>query len=205
MQIKLCGFTEEESLVAAVKNKCDFLGFVFHDKSPRNLDFTRAKALADLVPNSIKKVAVVVDPSFDFLEKISATLKPDFFQFHGAENIDFLKEVRKKFPLVKIIKAFKIKDKSDIIAAQSFSDFCDFFLFDGSNAGSGEKFNWEFLKDFSGEKPWFLSGGININNIDEALKITGAGYIDISSGIEEIRGKKSVRLIEELMKKILVL
>jgi phosphoribosylanthranilate isomerase len=202
MKIKLCGFTKEESVIAAIENNCDFLGFVFYDKSPRNLDLTSAESFLKIIPSQVKKVAVVVNSDFDFLEKINSALKPDFFQFHGDEDIGFLAEVRKKFPLVKIIKSFKIKDSIDVNYIKSFNDFCDFFLFDNQNAGSGKKFDWQILKNINIQKEWFLSGGINIDNIEEAIKITGAKFVDISSGIEETRGVKSIRLIEELMNKI---
>jgi len=202
MKVKLCGFTKEDQLLAAIEAKCDFIGFVFYDKSPRRVSVDDAFYLAKKIPKEIAKVAVLVDPTFDFLEKISAKILPDFFQFHGAEDVNFLKEVRKKFPQIKIIKAFRINNANDLELVKKFEDVADLFLFDGANPGSGKSFNWEILKNFSSKKNWFLSGGLNFDNIDSALEITGAKMIDISSGIEEIRGEKSTKLIHELMTKI---
>ena len=202
MRIKLCGFSEEESLQVAVGEGCDFLGFIFAKNSPRFVTPKQAAAIAKHVPINIAKVAVVVDADFDFISEIITELSPDFFQFHGAETFEFLKNFQKEFPKIKIIKAISIQDSLDLNKVKEFEEIADYILFDAKNPGSGKAFDWKILENFSSKKNWILSGGLNINNIDEALKITKAKLIDISSGIEEIRGKKSPRLIKELMKKI---
>jgi phosphoribosylanthranilate isomerase len=202
MKIKLCGFREKKSLQAAIAQNCDFIGFVFCEKSPRFISPNDAQKIASLVPKNITKVAVVVNVSFDFLEEIAQKLHPEFFQFHGNESLEFLQEVKLKFPQVKIIKAFKISAKSDLEAVARFENVADLFLFDGKSAGSGEKFDWSILKGFSSKKNWLLAGGLDVNNIAEAVRETGAKMIDISSGIEEVRGEKSVKLITEFLGKV---
>ena len=202
IKVKLCGFTQKESLRAAIEAKCDFIGFVFYEKSPRHVTIEDASQLASIIPKEIGTVAVLVNPDFDFLTKIAQNLSPDFFQFHGNENVNFLREVREKFPQIKIIKALRVVDNIDLQQIRSFEDVADIFLFDNANPGSGKSFNWEILKDLSMKKDWFLSGGLNINNLDKALQTTDAKMVDISSGIEEFRGQKSVRLIQELTAKI---
>jgi len=202
MQIKLCGFTDKESIQTAIAQKCDFIGFVFCEESSRFITPEKAAEISAQIPNSIKKVAVVVDADFNFLEEIDQKLSPDFFQFHGLENPDFLKEFRDKFPQAKIIKAFRINEEDDLDQVENYENYVDYFLFDGPKAGSGKKFNWQILKNYHGKKDWFLAGGLNIENIEEALKVTGAKMIDISSGIEKIRGQKSSPLIKEFMQKI---
>jgi phosphoribosylanthranilate isomerase len=206
MKVKLCGFTEENSLKVAIANKCDFLGFVFYDKSPRYITPEAAARIAALVPPSIAKAAVLVDPSEEFLQEITQKFHPDFFQFHGNETPDFLKKVSQKFPQIKIIKAVRISSREDLEQTKNFEDCVDFLMLDskikGELGGSGKSFDWTILQNFHSKKPWFLSGGLNVNNIEEALKISGATMIDVSSGIEEIRGKKSPKLINEFMKKI---
>lgn len=202
MKVKLCGFTDEKSVAVAIAQKCDFLGFVFYNKSPRFISPENAKIISAQVPSSIVRVAVMVDPDFEFLEKISQKFLPDFFQFHGKETPEFLQKTREKFPKIKIIKAFQISEAKDLQQIKNFENAADLFLFDGENAGSGKNFDWKILQNFSCKKDWFLSGGLNISNIDEALKITGAKLIDISSGIEKIRGEKSAELIAELMGKV---
>lgn len=202
MKVKLCGFTDKQSLEAAVSKNCDFIGFVFCKNSIRYISPTEAGKISKIIPQNIAKVAVVVDENFDALKEISNEISPDFFQFHGSETTEFLKEFRNKFPKIGIIKAFKIENEVDLNQAKNFEDFADYFLFDGKVAGSGNSFDWKILKNYQGVKNWFLSGGINAKNIDEALRITGANMIDISSGIEEIRGQKSPKLIKELMAEV---
>ena len=203
MKVKLCGFSDENSVKSAILQGCDFLGFIFFDKSPRLISVKKAAEISAQIPSNISKVAVVVDANFEFLTEIATDFRPDFFQFHGAENTDFLQKCRQKFPQIKIIKAIKIGEKKDLEKAKEFENFCDFLLFDskviGEEGGSGKKFDWKIMQNFTSKNPWFLSGGLNIENIKEALEISGATMIDISSGIEEIRGKKSPKLIAELM------
>lgn len=201
-QIKLCGFTEATSLQAAVAQKCDFLGFVFCKKSPRFITPENAQIISADVPRNIKKVAVLLDATLEFLNEITQKFSPDFFQFHGEATIEFLEKAHEKFPHIKIIKALNINSAKDLEQIKNFENYADFFLFDSKNSGSGEKFDWKILKNLSSKKPWFLSGGLNAGNIKEALETTGAKLVDISSGIEKVRGQKSSELIIELTNQI---
>lgn len=202
MKVKLCGFTSQETLDLAVSQGCDFLGFVFCEKSTRFISPESAKRISKNVPSNISKVAVIVDPTADLLDEISEKLSPDFFQFHGSETPYFIKSVRDKFPKTKVIKAFRVKEEADLNQTNQFFEVADFFLFDSSAAGSGKKFDWEILRNFQSKKEWFLSGGINANNFESAIKTTGTKMIDISSGIEKVKGIKSSELILELMQKV---
>ena len=199
MKIKLCGFKNSSSIAAAILGGCDFLGFIFVKNSPRFIEISQAAKISQDIPPSIAKVAVVVDANFEFLEEIANKFQPDFFQFHGNETPQFIQETKNKFPKIKIIKAFRIGSKADLSQVKDFEDLCDFFLFDGQNPGSGKKFDWNILKDFKSKKDYLLSGGINIRNIQEAINATGAKMVDISSGIEEVKGEKSLKIITELM------
>jgi len=206
MKIKLCGFSEENSLKAAIACDCDFLGFVFFEKSPRFIDVKKAKNLVKIIPSRIAKVAVVVDATKNFISEIITEISPDFIQFHGNETAEFLREIKKDFPQIGIIKAFRISAREDLAMVKLFENCADFFLFDSKIStefgGSGKKFDWNILKDFSCKKDWFLSGGINLDNIDEACLNSGAKMIDISSGIEKEKGKKSPELIAKIMQKV---
>lgn len=206
MKVKLCGFSEPDSLKIAIDNGCDFAGFVFFENSVRNISLKKAETLAKVADNKIKKVAVVVNENVKSLQQIDDVLNPDYFQFHGDESIDYIQNFKKIFPQKKIIKAFRIANKADFANANKFNDYCDNFLFDSyadkNYGGSGNVINWDLLKDCYFEKEWFLSGGLNINNIDEALAKTKAKMVDISSGIEEVKGKKSSKLIIEILAKI---
>jgi phosphoribosylanthranilate isomerase len=200
MKIKLCGFTELEPLKFAISCGCDFVGFVFYEKSPRYLNIESAKFLfSNIIDDDVQKVSVLVNPSLDFLKQLNDNLDIDFWQFHGDENVEFLEKVKSFFPKIKIIKAFRISCKEDLQNVNQFNFVADLFLFDNKIAGSGNYFDWEILKNFHHQKEWFLSGGLNIDNICQALEVTRAKMLDISSGIEIIKGKKSKELINELM------
>ena len=201
MKIKLCGFNDINSLECAIENSCDFLGFVFVKNSVRNINYQQANIFAKFIPKNISKVAVAVNASIDEIEKINNSLQPNFFQFHGEENLQYIHRFKEKYPNIKIIKAFSIQENKDLESIEIFENSVDYFLFDNKSPGSGDKFDWDLLKNISSQKPWFLSGGINIGNIDNALKKTNAKFFDISSGIEKIRGQKSPELIKNLMEK----
>lgn len=205
MKVKLCGFTDEAAVIKAVEYNADYIGFVFYQPSPRFVFPKKAQELANLIPPSIKKVAVTVNASEGEITEILQTLKPDFFQLHGNEDIQYIKNFREKFPQEKIIKAFGVKNAEDLLINNDFANLADYFLFDVKSdkefGGTGTSFNWKLLNNFASKKDYFLSGGINANNIEEALK-TSAFSLDISSGIEEEKGKKSPRLIAELMEQI---
>lgn len=209
MKIKLCGFNEENSLKAAIEANVDFIGFIFHKESPRNISLQKAQELSALIPSHIKKVSVTVNQPISKLEEISKAINPDFFQLHGEESGEEIEKIKEIFPKTRIIKAFNIKDESDFGKAikfqEKYGNLVDFFLFDSKIAGSGQVFDWNLLKNFIKEnnlkKEYFLSGGLNLDNIELAIKETNAKMIDISSGIEIEKGKKSPELIREFVKK----
>jgi phosphoribosylanthranilate isomerase len=202
MQIKLCGFTESQSLQCAVDLGCDFVGFVFVEKSIRYINPGAAAELSRIVTGQTKKVAVVVDSSLKILEKIIKNIEPELVQMHGSESAEDIANFKKNFPQIKVIKAFRVSKKSDLEEVKKYSEVSDFFLIDGSKPGSGEAFDWEILSGFQCKNDWFLSGGLNSENIETAIQKTGAKMIDISSGIEKIRGIKSPELISQLIKKV---
>lgn len=201
MKIKLCGFVDEKPLKVAIDHGCNFVGLVFAKKSPRFLSLDQVTKITPIIPPNIAKVAVVANQNIDELKLIYDILKPQYFQLHGNEDIEYIHQVRNLNQQIKIIKALSISSLQDIKQTKIFENNVDFFLFDHKNAGSGTSFDWNFLNNFESKIPWFLSGGININNIEEAIKKTKAQYIDISSGIEVIRGTKSTELIIAILKK----
>ena len=202
MKIKLCGFTELKTIKTAIDHGCDFLGIVFVKNSIRYVNPEESKKLSSIIPNNIHKVAVVANETLENLQIINQNFQPDFFQLHGEENVEYIENLRKKFPNISIIKAISISEKNDLNKIKNFENCVDYFLLDNKNPGSGKAFKWEFLKDFKPAKPYFLSGGINLLNLDEAIKIANPEFIDVSSGIEEIRGFKSSKLIIEILQKI---
>jgi phosphoribosylanthranilate isomerase len=202
MKIKLCGFTELKTIKTAIDYGCDFLGIVFVKSSIRYVSPEESKKLSSIIPNNIHKVAVIANETLENLQIINQNFQPNFFQLHGEEDVEYIQNLRKKFPNIAIIKAISVSEKNDLDKIMNFENYVDYFLLDNKNPGSGKTFKWEFLKDFKPTKPYFLSGGINLLNLDEAIKIANPEFIDISSGIEEIRGFKSSKLIIEILQKI---
>ena len=202
MKIKLCGFTELKTIKTAIDYGCDFLGIVFVKNSIRYVNPEESKKLSSIIPNNIHKVAVVANETLENLQIINQNFQPNFFQLHGDEDVEYIQNLRKKFPNISIIKAISVVEKNDLDKIKNFESYVDYFLLDNKNPGSGKAFKWEFLKDFKPAKPYFLSGGINLLNLDEAIKTANPEFIDVSSGIEEIRGFKSSKLIIEILQKI---
>jgi phosphoribosylanthranilate isomerase len=202
MKIKLCGFTEAKTIETAIAYGCDFIGVVFAKNSIRYVDPNSAKILSTIIPDSVGRVAVVVNETLENLHKINQNFQPHFFQLHGDEDINYIENLKKIFPQISIIKAISIFTKNDLNKIKNFDKHIDYFLLDNKNPGSGEAFDWKILQDFNPHKPYFLSGGINIKNIEEAIKIVNPKFIDLSSGIEEIKGVKSSKLIIEILQKI---
>ena len=207
IEIKLCGLKEPSHIEAAFSLGIKYLGFVFFDKSPRFLRNDSAKSLISLTPPGIIKVGLVVNPSDECLNSISG-LNLDMLQLHGSESIDRVKEIKSKFNF-SLIKAIGIKEKKDLDLVERYSEVADHLLIDAkpsSNTslpgGNGIKFDWTILEKKSWSFPWFLAGGLNANNITEALRITKAQKVDLSSGVEDSNGRKSINKITSFVKKI---
>ncbi len=208
MKVKLCGFSDQQSVAAAIAAQADFIGFVFCPKSVRYVTPEKAGEIAKIIPPVIAKVAVFANTDLEVIKKVHQNLAPQYFQFHGTETPGFLQKIREIFPKVKIIKAFRIGNRQDLKEVRAFEAVADLFLFDskavsaeGVPGGTGKSFDWKILFGFRSRRDWFLSGGLNVNNFSDAVKITGAKMIDVSSGIEKPRGQKSAELIEQLMTK----
>ena len=207
IEIKLCGLKEPSHIEAAFNLGIKYLGFVFFEKSPRFLRNDSAKSLISLTPPGIIKVGLVVNPSDECLNSISG-LNLDMIQLHGSESINRVKEIKSKFNF-SLIKAIGIKEKNDLDLVESYSKVADHLLIDAkpsSNAslpgGNGIKFDWTILEKKSWSFPWFLAGGLNANNITEALRMTKAKKVDLSSGVEDSNGRKSINKITSFVKKI---
>jgi phosphoribosylanthranilate isomerase len=201
MKVKICGITDPSIAKLIDQSNCDFLGVVFYNKSPRHVEIRDAQKISQVITKA-KKVAVVVEPEIDYLEEIIFNFMPDFIQFHGQIKLDFLEQFKEKFPKIGIIIAKGVSKAEDLKEFDNFYNIADYFLIDGAISGSGKVFDWSILKDFKCTKPWFLAGGLTLDNILQAIKITNATMIDISSGLEKTRGIKDPDLIIALMKKL---
>lgn len=194
MKVKICGLTEPHGLTAAIEGGADFVGFVFVPSSPRYVAPEVAKYLASYIPAGITRVGLFVDPTPDLLQQIVQQGFLDMIQLHGSESIDFIKEIKDRYRLP-VMKAVNIAAKNDLAAVPAYESVADWILFDaktsgGMTGGTGHSFDWCILKDYPHTKPWMLAGGLNAENVREALKILSPDAIDVSSGVESARGVK---------------
>ncbi len=197
-KVKICGMTDAATIQTAIDHKVDYLGFVFYQKSPRNLTPKQATLLTKNIPNHINKVAVIVNETDQFIEYIKNDF--DTFQLHGDEDLNRVKELKKKYNK-KIIKAIKVTDENSANAFKKFEDEVDMFLFDSPAMEKSAKFNWKILQNLKITKPYLIAGSINIDNVDEVLKYNPYG-IDVSGGVEKNRGIKSNDKIIKFLDKV---
>ncbi|MGA8699939.1 MAG: phosphoribosylanthranilate isomerase [Xanthobacteraceae bacterium] len=196
--VKICGLSTPETLDAALDAGADMVGFVFFPPSPRNLQFDVARALDQRVRGRAQKVALTVDAEETFLQSIVETLRPDILQLHGSESVAAIQAIRRKFGLP-VMKAVPIAVKDDLARIGTYAAVADRLLFDARAprdatrpGGLGNTFDWHLLKDVRPGVPFMLSGGLDVDNIGEALRITRASGIDASSGVEHAPGVKDV-------------
>lgn len=175
-KIKLCGLSRVEDIEVANELLPEFVGFIFAKKSKRYIAPEKAAALKNLLDKKISAVGVFVDEDIKTVAEIAKFL--DLIQLHGAEDDAYISTVKNSTGK-KIIKAFKIKTVEDLQSAKNSR--ADFILLD-SGAGTGETFNWQLLKNF--EREYFLAGGLNVENVSDAVKILKPFAVDVSSGIE---------------------
>ena len=197
-KVKICGMTDAATIQTAIDHKVDYLGFVFYPKSPRNLTPKQATLLTKNIPSHINKVAVLVNETDQFIEYIKNDF--DTFQLHGDEDLNRVKELKKKYNK-KIIKAIKVTDENSAKKFQQFEDEVDMFLFDSPAMEKSAKFNWQILQNLKITKPYLIAGSININNVDEVLKYNPYG-IDVSGGVEKNRGIKCGEKIIKFLDKV---
>lgn len=201
--IKICGLKTPEAVDRAVERGATHIGFIFFAKSPRNIEPDIAGALADRVRGRAKIVAVTVDAEADDLDEIIALLRPDILQFHGDESPERLLTVKAMTGLP-IMKVFSIREPDDLKRIEPYIGIADRFLFDakapvGSDlpGGNGVTFDWQLLRSLDGSVNYMLSGGLNKDNIADALRETGARGIDVSSGVESAPGVKDLQIMDE--------
>ncbi|MEM8647781.1 MAG: phosphoribosylanthranilate isomerase, partial [Pseudomonadota bacterium] len=205
--VKICGLSEPETMAAALDAGADYVGLMFYEPSPRNIDYDMARTLASQIGTRAKKVAVTVDADDQKLDQIMEALAPDYIQAHGSETPERVAAMTTRTG-VPVIKAIKVQDASDIASATQYSEAANLVLFDSKapesleNAlpgGNGIAFDWG-LMDAGANRPQFmLSGGLHKDNLREAVRITKAPIIDVSSGVEHSPGVKDVNLIKAFM------
>jgi phosphoribosylanthranilate isomerase len=206
LTVKICGLTSPEALDAALESGADLVGFVFFPPSPRNLGLEAARVLGEQVRGRAGKVALTVDATDDALLAIVAALKPDMLQLHGKETPERVVAVRTRYGLP-VMKALPIAERSDLSPIRLYAQVADRLLFDARPpkeatrpGGLGTPFDWTLLAGINPGVPFMLSGGLDAGNVAEALRITRAPGVDVSSGVERAPGVKDPNKIREFIR-----
>jgi len=203
LDIKICGLKTEEAVDHAVRLGATHIGFIFFQKSPRYIEPADAGRLADRIRGRAKIVSVSVDPDDDDLDEIIALTKPDILQLHGKESPDRVLTIKAMTGLP-VMKAFSISSAEDLARADAYDGLANRYLFDakapkGSElpGGNGVSFDWSLLGALDAHVDYMLSGGLNKDNVGEALRIARPPGIDVSSGVESAPGVKDVKMMDD--------
>ena len=204
--VKICGLSTRETLDVALGAGADMVGFVFFPPSPRHLSLGAARALGKQVKGRAVKVALTVDADDATLENIIETLRPDILQLHGKETTVRLRDIKSKFGLP-VMKALPVETAADLAPLAGYAGVADRILFDAHPprdatrpGGLGAVFDWHVLEKLDLELPFMVSGGLNATNAAEAIRVTRAGGVDVSSGVERAPGVKDPEMIRTFIR-----
>ena len=199
--VKICGLSTPETLDVAVDAGADMVGFVFFPPSPRHLGLKTARDLGKHVRRRAVKVALTVDADDATLADIVEALQPDILQLHGRETVARLRDIKQKFGL-QVMKAVAVETAADLASLPFYAAVADRILFDARApkeatrpGGLGAVFDWHVLENLDLKLPFMVSGGLNAGNVAEAVRVTRAGGVDVSSGVERAPGIKDPEMI----------
>ncbi|MEE9375091.1 MAG: phosphoribosylanthranilate isomerase [Rhizobiaceae bacterium] len=207
--LKICGLKTNEAVDAARLAGASHLGFIFFPKSPRHLEILQASELAKRAKN-VQTVAVTVDAGDDYLDAIVNTMKPTMLQLHGSETIERVAELKARYALP-LIKALAVKTADELTKAKTYEEFIEYLLLEakppkGSDlpGGNGVSFDWSLVKTFKSKSPVLLSGGVDLDNLSEAMMLVrndanSIQGLDVSSGVESSAGVKDILKIEAFL------
>lgn len=199
--VKICGLSTPETLRAAIDAGADYVGLVFFPKSPRNVSPEAAAPLAAMARGRSRIVALMVDPDDTLVRTIAADVGPDIIQLHGGESPRRVAEIR-ALAGCRMMKAIKVETAADAGEALAYREAAELILFDAKApkgaalpGGNGVPFDWHALDGVRDAVEWMLSGGLTVANVAEAIRLTGANRVDVSSGVEAAPGIKDPALI----------
>lgn len=200
-KVKICGITNLEDARFASGALVDYLGFIFTEKSKRYIDPEKAGAIINWVEGP-EKVGVFMNQSLDDVNLLAKFSGIDYVQLHGQETVEYCQLIEK--PIIKVIHVGESTIREELEASVAlYSEVAEFLLFDTQNngeyGGTGKTFDWSLLNDIAGEKPFFLAGGLNPDNVSEAIDLVQPYAVDVNSGVEEEPGLKDFEKIEQLM------
>lgn len=206
MKIKVCGMKNPENILALAKLPIDYMGLIFYPKSPRyiqNLD----SSVLNILPDNIDRVGVFVNENIEsVLEQINK-YKLSVVQLHGSESIEYCYAIKAEFPNLSLIKAFNISEEADFLSTKEYENACDFLLFDtktSQHGGSGIKFDWSILNQYKGKLPFFLSGGISVEDVKAIKSISHPQLyaLDLNSKFELEPGLKNIDLLVQFINQL---
>ena len=205
VSVKICGISTVDDVRACAGAGANYMGLVFFEKSPRNITIPAARDLALAAPVGLAKVALVVNPSDAELDAIAGTVPLDMIQLHGRETPERVAEVKARYGLP-VMKAVGIADANDLPKLESYFGVADQILVDAKPpkggelpGGNGLSFDWRLIAGRRWPCPWMLAGGLTPENVAEAVKMTGAKQVDVSSGVEDAPGQKNAELIQKFV------
>lgn len=204
--VKICGLSTRETLETALDAGADMVGFVFFPPSPRHVPLETGRDLGRQVKRRALTVALTVDADDATLGNIMDALSPDIFQLHGKESVARLRDIKQKFGRP-VIKAVPVATSADLAVLPGYATVADRILFDARApkdatrpGGLGAPFDWHLLENLDLKLPYMVSGGLHVDNVVEALRVTGAGGADVSSGVESAPGVKDSELIKAFIR-----
>ena len=203
VKVKICGVRTPAVVEAAAEAGADFIGLVLFPKSPRYVELEEARVLAAIARGKIDTVAVLVDPDDELVDGVLSRVRPDLLQLHGSETPERVAAIKARTSLP-VMKAISIAEAADVAAASAYASSADYILFDtkaGAGTtlpgGNGVAFDWLALKGF--KVPFALSGGLTPDTVGEAIRLTGASLVDVSSGVERAPGDKDLSLVRRFI------
>jgi phosphoribosylanthranilate isomerase len=204
--VKICGLSTRETLDTALAAGADMVGFVFFPPSPRHLGLEAARELGRQAKGRAAKVALTVDADDATLENIVETLQPDLLQLHGKETIARVRDIKAKFALP-VMKVIAVETPADLAVLPGYASVADRILFDARApkgatrpGGLGAVFDWRVLEKLDLQQPFMVSGGLSADNVAEAVRVTRAGGVDVSSGVESAPGIKDPEMIRNFIR-----
>ena len=206
VEAKICGLSTPETVDAAVRFGARYVGFVTYPKSPRHISTETLRELGAKVPKSVIRVGLFVDPDDALLDEKLGSGALDMLQLHGSETPERVASIRQRTgkPVMKAIKVTAAGDVEQGIKA--YESVVDRLMFDAAEGilpgGNAKAFDWTFLSGRTIALPWFLAGGLTPENVAEAVRVTGARAVDVSSGVEETRGVKSIDRIRAFLDRV---
>ncbi len=200
-RVKICGITRMQDAAVAVSCGVDALGFIFYARSPRYISLASAAEIIERLPPFVDRVGVFVDALIDDLDEY-AKIGLTCLQLHGTESVEYCREVRLRLPFCKIIKALRVESDSRATLFSPYNSSVDAFLLDtyskGEKGGTGRAFDWSIIPKLRLQKPFILAGGLSLDNVVRAVSEVRPYGVDINSGVEDLPGEKSHRLIREI-------